>query len=78
MTVLVPIQMLNVIVKAPDTPGPLEEVFTVTVADQSPAGKKLVEFKLTGKVLPGDANTLKDGTEPQRVTTAKPPVPPAP
>lgn len=72
------IQMLNVIVKAPDTPGPLEEVFTVTVADQSPAGKKVVEFKLTGKVLPGEASTVKEGTEPQRVTTAKPPVPPVP
>ena len=68
------VQMLRVIVKAPDTPGPLEEVFTVTVAGQG-NDKKAIEFKLSGKVLPGEA---KSGTEPlesQRVTTAKPPTP---
>jgi hypothetical protein len=68
------VQMLRVIVMAPDKPGPLEEVFTVTVAGQGQNGKNVVEFKLSGKVLPGEAN-VNQSPESQRVTTAKPPTP---
>ena len=35
--------------------------------------KKAIEFKLSGKVLPGET-TSGESSEPQRVTTAKPPV----
>lgn len=69
------IQMLNVIINAPEKPGALEEVFTVTVAGATPDSKKSIEFKLTGKVLPGEASSEQEPTEPQRITTAKPPTP---
>lgn len=65
------IQMLNVIINAPEKPGTLEEVFTVTVAGPTPNSRKAIEFKLTGKVLPGEANS--ETAEPQQITTAKPP-----
>lgn len=67
------VQILSLIIAAPEKAGTFEEVFTVTVAGQPNAAtaKKTIEFKLDGKVI-ADANT---STEPQRVTTAKPPVP---
>jgi hypothetical protein len=64
------VQILNVIINAPEKPGPLEEVFTVTVAGQSPTTKKALEFKLNAKVV---EDTSKSA-EPQTITTAKPPV----
>lgn len=72
------IQILNVIINAPEKPGPLTEVFTVTVVGQGQSERRLIEFKLNGKVLGEEANTGKESTETQRVTTAKPPEPPAP
>lgn len=69
------VQMLRVIVKAPATPGPLEEVFTVTVAGQGQSDKKIVEFKLSGKVLPDEAKSTTETVESQQVTTAKPATP---
>lgn len=69
------VQMLRVIVQAPETPGPLEEVFTVTVAGQGQNEKKLVEFKLSGKVLSGAAKSTTESVESQRITTAKPATP---
>lgn len=72
------VQILNIIVNAPEKPGPMDEVFTLTLAGQGPNGKKQVEFKLNGKVLGDEANSSKEGTESQTVTTAKPPVAPPP
>lgn len=72
------IQILNVIVNAPEKPGPLTEVFTVTLAGQGQSERRLIEFKLNGKVLGDEANTGKEAAETQQVTTAKPPEPPAP
>ncbi len=72
------VQILNVIISAPEKPGPLEEVFTLTLAAQGQNGKKQIDFKLNGKVLGDDAKSSKEGAESQTITTAKPPVPPAP
>ena len=68
------IQILNVIVHAPEKPGPLEEVFTVTVAGQGTDAKKVIEFKLSGKVV-GEITPVNESTTPQTVTTAKPATP---
>ncbi|MES2789736.1 MAG: DUF1573 domain-containing protein [Planctomycetota bacterium] len=69
------VQMLKVIVKAPDKAGPLDEVFTVTVAGQGTNDRKTIEFKLSGKVLAGEANSVNPSAEAQRITTAKPATP---
>ncbi len=63
------VQKLQLIVKAPDTVGRLDEVFTVTVAGQDQNDKKLVEFKLSGKVL---EPVVKQSPDTQQITTAKP------
>ena len=64
------VQVLRLIVKAPETEGALNEVFTVTVAGQGQNDKKIVEFKLSGRVLPGQV--VNQSPDTQRVTTAKP------
>lgn len=73
------VQILKVIVKAPETPGPLEEVFTVTVAGQGAGVRRAFELKLSGKVLGTEVPktaTQTSGTVGQTVITAKPPVMP--
>lgn len=70
------VQELRLIINAPETAGPFDEVFTVTLAGQGRDQKKAVEFKLSGKVLEGGTpKSEKDNAKPQQITTAKPVVP---